>query len=703
MKRIAALLALSCMLSSAVFSQKGWTWLNPKPEGNTLNDVSIFGNNYAVAVGYNGLILRSSDNGETWSKINSGITNILWGVSIHESGTGWIVGVPGSVLKTTDNGLTWVKQTTGNPYSLYSLYTKDDQNCLVGGYMGSVYTTTDGGVNWTTTLTGSTKAIRSVFSEGNGIMYLGCDGGIIQHSSNNGASWVAVQTPLTTTINDVKFLGNLGFAVSYGGRVLRSTDAGTTWSLITVSSTYQLMTVSILDINSIMITSATGQIYISSDGGLTFKDYYLPNNCFESMNAVVKKSNSFYLSVGDYGLITKSQNGIDWVIKTDGFIDHIYDIWFTDSLHGCAAGNNGSIMKTADGGASWVARNPSIYHKEYRCLSFTTKSIGFAGTNSNLYRTTNGGESWVEILSTTSTPPLTSLINSIFFLDLYYGWFVTDNGSTYKTHDGGSTWELNPSGVTNNLQDITFIDRMNGYIAGWNGKFLKTIDGGLNWTQIPTSTTLNFTSVHAFTLDSLLIVGFSGKVFKSANGGQTWNPVAMPPSVRSQYFRRTRFLNDSVGWVVGDQGAILKTIDAGETWSMQGTNVGHDLWSVSFVDENHGWAAGLGGTVIKTTDGGGTSSTQPIILGKTSSLQLQNYPNPFNQTTTISYYLPETSSVKIEVYSITGMKIRTLTETVEELGQHQIRFDGSGLPGGIYFCRVTCGSTYASAIRLLKN
>jgi photosystem II stability/assembly factor-like uncharacterized protein len=140
---------LACgVFSIPNFGQKGWTWQNPKPDGNTLNDVSIFGNGYAVSVGYQGLILRSADNGESWSKIESGITSILYGVSMNANGTGWVVGVPGAVLKTTDNGLTWTKQVTGNPYSYYAVATNNANDCLVGGYTGTMYISNDGGTNW---------------------------------------------------------------------------------------------------------------------------------------------------------------------------------------------------------------------------------------------------------------------------------------------------------------------------------------------------------------------------------------------------------------------------------------------------------------------------------------------------------------------------------------------------------------------------
>ena len=702
MKRLAAFLSFLLLISFNNYGQKGWTWLNPKPEGNTLNDVAVFGDGYAVAVGYLGLILRSTDNGESWSKINSGTTSTLWGVSMAQNGTGWAIGIPGSVLKTTDNGLTWVKQATGNYYSYYTVFTSDGVNCMIGGYPGTVYISNDGGTNWTARPTNSTKSIRCLYSDGKGLIYTGHDDGIIQRSPDNGASWVTLLSPLTTTINDIKFLDSLGIAVSTGGKILRTLDHGNTWTLITATQTYDLNTICITDRNNVLIMGIAGYLLNSTDGGASFTATYT-DVFYYPIYAVVVKPNAFYLAVGDYGTIAKSQNRLDWVLKTDGFIGKVNDIWFTDTLQGFAAGDNHGILKTNDGGVTWRVKNQSIFHPEYSNLFFVSRTTGFASSNANLFKTTDSGENWTLVLSATSVPALNGYVQRIFFLNPNIGWVVTDNGNTFKTLDGGSTWESHPSGVTKTLTDIVFKDTVKGFITGWSGTFLKSVDGGLSWTQISFPVTQNMTSLHAFNLDSIVVTGFNGYVYKTADGGLNWDRIIMPRSITYNYFRKIRFLNDSIGWMVGDRGALLKTKDGGKNWSLLPTNVGHDLFTFSFTDENHGWAAGLGGTIIKTTDGGGISSVETIVNKITGFRLNQNYPNPFDRTTTLTYYLPKRSNVKLDIYNVLGSKIATLLESEKDAGQYQVTFDAGGLPGGIYFCRYTWGQPDGCSIRLLKR
>lgn len=63
----------------------------------------------------------------------------------------------------------------------------------------------------------------------------------------------------------------------------------------------------------------------------------------------------------------------------------------------------------------------------------------------------------------------------------------------------------------------------------------------------------------------------------------------------------------------------------------------------------------------------------------------QNYPNPFNPSTTISFYIDQSSKVKIQVFNMLGQKIATLTDAVKSAGKHNLRWNAEGLSSGIYF------------------
>jgi hypothetical protein len=81
----------------------------------------------------------------------------------------------------------------------------------------------------------------------------------------------------------------------------------------------------------------------------------------------------------------------------------------------------------------------------------------------------------------------------------------------------------------------------------------------------------------------------------------------------------------------------------------------------------------------------------------------QNYPNPFNPVTKIKYGLPKSGEVKIEVYNIIGQKVANLLNEFKSAGYHEISFDGSNLPSGVYFYRIqTKGFNNVKKMILIK-
>ncbi len=66
----------------------------------------------------------------------------------------------------------------------------------------------------------------------------------------------------------------------------------------------------------------------------------------------------------------------------------------------------------------------------------------------------------------------------------------------------------------------------------------------------------------------------------------------------------------------------------------------------------------------------------------------QNYPNPFNPTTTISFTMPVSGKVLLEVYDLTGKNVDTLIDKEVSAGKHSVELNSIGLSSGIYFYRI---------------
>ncbi|RJP78519.1 MAG: M28 family peptidase [Candidatus Zixiibacteriota bacterium] len=66
----------------------------------------------------------------------------------------------------------------------------------------------------------------------------------------------------------------------------------------------------------------------------------------------------------------------------------------------------------------------------------------------------------------------------------------------------------------------------------------------------------------------------------------------------------------------------------------------------------------------------------------------QNHPNPFNPVTAVRYELPRACRVQLRVYDTAGRLVRELAGGWREAGVHEVTFDASGLPSGLYLCRL---------------
>ncbi|TKJ37941.1 hypothetical protein CEE37_13330 [candidate division LCP-89 bacterium B3_LCP] len=95
-------------------------------------------------------------------------------------------------------------------------------------------------------------------------------------------------------------------------------------------------------------------------------------------------------------------------------------------------------------------------------------------------------------------------------------------------------------------------------------------------------------------------------------------------------------------------------------------------------------------------------TTTAEVIPDAYSLE-QNYPNPFNPATVISYKLPDASRVHLSVYDVNGRLVADLINGWRDAGAHQVTFDGSDLPSGVYFAKLQAGDfNHTQKIILLK-
>ncbi len=175
----------------------------------------------------------------------------------------------------------------------------------------------------------------------------------------------------------------------------------------------------------------------------------------------------------------------------------------------------------------------------------------------------------------------------------------TATTTTTSTTTTTLTWVAQTSGTSSRLNDVSFVDASNGWIAGLsNGIILEY--NGTSWSSQDSSTGLS--GVDFVSTTHGWLVG-NGYVHKTTDGGAAWTNMGRQEVSGIGYVRKIDFINENVGWAIGDQmgggaAVIFSSTDGGTTWSSQEVPTTQGLGDLSFVDATHGWAVGNNGTIL---------------------------------------------------------------------------------------------------------
>ena len=136
--------------------------------------------------------------------------------------------------------------------------------------------------------------------------------------------------------------------------------------------------------------------------------------------------------VGDGGVILKTSNGgASWVQLVSGTTQNLFGVHFpVDAAVGFAVGKGGVIRRTVDGGTSWTGQ---VLGFELRAVHFPVDAtIGYAvGVAGVVFKTTDGGATWLAQGSLTG-----GVLHGVHFLSATHGFAVGDSGT------GTNDWVL---------------------------------------------------------------------------------------------------------------------------------------------------------------------------------------------------------------------------------------------------------------------
>jgi photosystem II stability/assembly factor-like uncharacterized protein len=316
-------------------------------------------------------------------------------------------------------------------------------------------------------------------------------------------------------------------------------------------------------------------------------------------------------------LLRTSDQGNSWHIQQNLTLAHTID--YKDST--TVIGAFGSVYVSTDFGQTWTKR--SINQPEWfevQVISRDTIFIAssFAGSPTHIFLSVNRGNTW--------QPVNTSLAIKSFWMLTSHEGFATSYGGIYKTTDGGFTWQIPDSTAPASGTYIKFRNKDNGFAMG-QGHLWRTIDGGLHWMASASQIASGINSIEFIDANTLIAVA-EGIIFRSTDNGVTWQAVVTGPSDAYDLYS-VCFVNPNIGFTVGHRGRILRTTDAGLTWTQYAPTY-IDMDAAHFITDSIGFAAAWN-NIYKTTDAG--SSWSPLSLTTASNFDRFRYIHFFNKDT----------------------------------------------------------------------
>ena len=204
-----------------------WVRINSATQ-ELIRRVDMVSASKAWAVGHRGSILHSQDGGTTWVSQKQANATYLRDISFASEKVGWAVGHEATILHTRDGGATWQKQKLSGYKGrdlprLNGVTALNETSAVLVGEFGVVGLTRDGGKNWQLVASGVRSTLTAVAQKGTDAVAVGLDGAALYLSLEGGPEIRLISTGVKQHIFDIAF-NKSGQGIAVGQAVLLRMD-----------------------------------------------------------------------------------------------------------------------------------------------------------------------------------------------------------------------------------------------------------------------------------------------------------------------------------------------------------------------------------------------------------------------------------------------------------------------------------------------
>lgn len=304
-----------------------------------------------------------------------------------------------------------------------------------------------------------------------------------------------------------------------------------------------------------------------------------------------------------------------------------------DAQRGVASTDQADLwLQTDDGGLNWREATGLPAPGRMSALHFPTSARGYAVVGGQLVASLDAGRSWQR-----AAPALQAIGPALWaqFIDERIGHVSVEvpgecylplifviTGSMpergrcvqlFRTQDGGANWvpisERWAERPTSEPSGFVFVDARRGVRS--KPYLMSTADGGATWQAAPADalTQLDLDEVRFVRQGAQTLWALAGgQLLRSMNAGLTWGSILPPLGLEqpfpmwrywSRRLRDIQFTDARYGWLVGDEGLLIVTVDGGNSWQSKSLGLKLGLRALVALPEQGIWLAGERGSIFR--------------------------------------------------------------------------------------------------------
>lgn len=448
--------------------------------------IRAFTENKLMVFNQLGTVYMSTNGGYYWDSIYIGSQVNFYQSYFTDANTGYACGDWGRCRYTTNGGYNWSNMSGAlfdRGIHFFDIKARGNAVFMTGN-SNYLWRSTNLGVTWDSLEFLSPSAMQpwsnycysfDFLTTSDTMIAVGSRGGIHQVLSSN-------KTPLgqylkTGSMRDI-WVSATGTMIAVGSpssvsatavthdQILRSTNSGVSWSVVSPSPTSvaDFYSIDMIDDNTGYICGSKSAVYKTTNGGVNWDSLVIPNIPAGSILSEVDFINaqtgwifSRYLTGYDSTIFKTTNGGTNWFKQKlnapTGSSNSIYGACMLDENTGWCLNNKPRPWKTTNGGVNWDSTklNDNYLAGQLQDIKMVNALTGYCvGMNNRVYKTTDGGATpWINV-SFSSTTVITNYTCEVWNpLEMVV---LGTYGTAYYTSNGGSSWiNKNIGGTLNDI------------------------------------------------------------------------------------------------------------------------------------------------------------------------------------------------------------------------------------------------------------